>query len=274
MLSLPNPKNMPPPYRQPSQVGATAATKRPFKPPAIAKGGPSSSSSGNPPAHRPAAAAQASKPVAASSKAVGSRPQAWGANTTSGFQSAGAQIDKGDLEALLISDEDDYGSLSDDDDDDAVAPTTRKQIAPTTVEPAAKRQKTGPAMPPRLPSLSPLSSAIQPDPAPAPAHLLPPTHTAATIGTTNDNIPLLPSPLLTRLLHESFDDKTVKIGKDANALTARYLDLFVREAVARAAEVAKEKKEMKEAGGQGDGDDVWLDVQDLEEVAPGLVMDF
>ncbi|THZ96536.1 hypothetical protein D6C82_06995 [Aureobasidium pullulans] len=273
MLSLPWPKKkMPPPYRQPSQVGATAATKRPFKPPAIAKGGPSSSSSGNPPAHRPAAAAQASKPVATSSKAVGSRPQAWGADTTSGFQSAGAQIDKGDLEALLISDEDDYGSLSDD-DDDAVVPTTRKQTAPTTIEPAAKRQKTGPAIPPRLPSLSPLSSAIQPDPAPA---LLPqaPTHHAATIATTDDNIPLLPSSLLTRLLHESFDDKSVKIGKDANALTARYLDLFVREAVARAAEVARERKEIKEAGGQGDGDDVWLDVQDLEEVAPGLVMDF
>lgn len=44
--------------------------------------------------------------------------------------------------------------------------------------------------------------------------------------------------------------------------------------MARAAEVARERKEIKEAGGQGDGDDVWLDVQDLEEVAPGLVMDF
>jgi hypothetical protein len=52
------------------------------------------------------------------------------------------------------------------------------------------------------------------------------------------------------------------------------LDLFVREAVARATEVAKERKEIREAGGDKEEEGVWLDVQDLEEVAPGLVMDF
>lgn len=248
---------MPPPYRQPSQVGATAATKRPFKPPAISKGGATSSSSGNAPP-RPAPAAQPPTSRATSS----TRPQPWNANKPSGFQAASAQLGKDDLEAMLISDEDE------DNDDFSAAPTTRPAPS-TTLEPAAKRQKTAPQLPTRLPSLSPLSSAAQPDPLPQPAHA-----SAAAIGSKKDDIPLLPSALITRLLHESFDDKTTKIGKDANALTARYLDLFVREAVARATEVAKERKEMREAGGQKVDDGVWLDVQDLEEVAPGLVLDF
>lgn len=251
---------MPPPYRQPSQVGATAATKRPFKPPAISKGSATSSSSANAPP-RPAPAA--SKPIPRALSAT--RPQSWNTSNTSGFQSAGAHYDQDDLEALIISDEDE-----DEDNDDftaAAAPAKRAPPPPTTHEPpAAKRQKTAP--PARLPSLSPLSSALQPAPAP------PPQHPASAIGSKKDDIPLLPSALITRLLHESFEDKSTKIGKDANALTARYLDLFVREAVARATEVAKERKEMREAGGEKVDDGVWLDVQDLEEVAPGLVMDF
>ena len=247
---------MPPPYRQPSQVGATAATKRPFKPPAISKGGATSSSSGNAPP-RPAPAA--SKPISRVISAT--RPQSWNTNTTSGFQSAGAQYDQDDLEALIISDEED-----DDNDDFSAAPTRKAPPPTTTNEPPAKRQKTAP--PARLPSLSPLSSALQPAPAP------PPQHPAAAIGSKKDDIPLLPSALITRLLHESFEDKSIKIGKDANALTARYLDLFVREAVARATEVAKERKEMRQAGGQNVDDGLWLYVQDLEEVAPGLVLDF
>lgn len=44
--------------------------------------------------------------------------------------------------------------------------------------------------------------------------------------------------------------------------------------MARATEVAKERKEMRQAGGQNVDDGLWLDVQDLEEVAPGLVLDF
>ncbi|KAG9522476.1 hypothetical protein KCU99_g1765, partial [Aureobasidium melanogenum] len=250
---------MPPPYRQPSQVGATAATKRPFKPPAISKGGATSSSSGNPPPPRPFPAPQ--NPTSRTTSAT--RPQAWNANKPAGFQSASAQFDKDDLEAMLISDDDD------DDNDDFSAAPTRRPAPPTAIEPAAKRQKTAPQLPTRLPSLSPLSSAVQPDPVPQPAHA-----SAAVIGSKKDDIPLLPSALITRLLHESFDDKGTKIGKEANALTARYLDLFVREAVARATEVAKERKEMREAGGQKVDDGVWLDVQDLEEVAPGLVLDF
>lgn len=108
---------------------------------------------------------------------------------------------------------------------------------------------------------------------------------AANIGTETDEIPLLPAPLLTRLLHESFEDKNVKISRDANTLMARYMDIFVREAVARAAEAhvegkARRKREREKNGdvNMGDEDDdddgTFLEMADLEEVAGGLVMDF
>lgn len=174
-------------------------------------------------------------------------------------------MDNQDLEALLIDDSDD----DEDDDDFSAALANAPRSAPVD-EPPNKRQKTTAAIPTRLPSLSPMSPSNPPPRATSP-HPVP--QPAAAVGGPADGIPLLPSALITRLLHEAFDDKNIKIGKDANALTARYLDLFVREAVARANEVAKERKEAREAGGQED-QDVWLEQQDMEEVAPGLVLDF
>jgi histone H3/H4 len=269
---------MPPPYRQPSQVGATAATKRPFKTPVITKGsGVTSSSSGG-----TTLTSHQSKPTktaaaAAAASAVATNPQTtWNTTNTTkptGFQSAIAQMDTQDLEALLIDDSDDDDDNEDDEDDEFSALTTKtttttKRPATTAEQSPNKRQK---SMPTRLPSLSPMSSSL---PKPLEQQQQHPTTATTVIGTSKDNIPLLPSALLTRLLHESLENKTsTKIGKQANALTARYLDLFVREAVARAVEVAKERKEMREAGGEG-VQDIWLEVQDLEEVAPGLVIDF
>lgn len=66
----------------------------------------------------------------------------------------------------------------------------------------------------------------------------------------------------------------------------RYFDVFVRESVARATLAYTEKKklegenEVERRDGDGDGgggvgqEEIWLDVQELEEVAPGLVLDF
>ncbi len=44
----------------------------------------------------------------------------------------------------------------------------------------------------------------------------------------------IPLDLLTRLLHEFFEKDGTRITKDANAAVGKYLDTFVREAVARA----------------------------------------
>lgn len=75
----------------------------------------------------------------------------------------------------------------------------------------------------------------------------------------------MPRALLTRLLHEGFEDKNVKIGKEAMSVVEMYLRVFVKEAIARSREEGREK---------GDVDDGWLQVEDLEKVAPQLMLDF
>lgn len=61
--------------------------------------------------------------------------------------------------------------------------------------------------------------------------------------TTSD--PAIPGKLLTRLLHHNFQNEKTKIAKDANEVVAKYIDVFVREALARAA------YERAEVGGNG-----------------------
>ncbi|PHH60788.1 hypothetical protein CDD81_1139 [Ophiocordyceps australis] len=68
----------------------------------------------------------------------------------------------------------------------------------------------------------------------------------------------IPKQLLTRLLHEMFAKEATRISRDANAAAGKYLDVFVREAIARAA-VDK----------IGD----FLEVEDLERIAPQLLLD-
>ncbi|KAL3448681.1 CENP-S associating centromere protein X-domain-containing protein [Aspergillus insuetus] len=80
--------------------------------------------------------------------------------------------------------------------------------------------------------------------------------------------PLIPQKLLTKLLHHHFRKEKTKIAKDANAVVAKYIDVFVREAVARA---AYERAEGGTGGGVGDG---FLEVEDLEKMGPQLAMDF
>ncbi|KAK4973290.1 hypothetical protein LTR28_011491 [Elasticomyces elasticus] len=83
--------------------------------------------------------------------------------------------------------------------------------------------------------------------------------------------PTIPAPLLTRLLHESFADKSMKITKDANQVMGRYIEIYIREALARAAMMKKAESTDASGAGVGEG---WLEVEDLEKLAPGLVMDF
>ncbi|RDW90237.1 uncharacterized protein DSM5745_02012 [Aspergillus mulundensis] len=84
--------------------------------------------------------------------------------------------------------------------------------------------------------------------------------------------PLIPSKLLTKLVHHHFRNEKTKIAKDANAVVAKYIDVFVREAVARATHERVEAQGGA-AGGGGIGDG-FLEVEDLEKMAPQLAMDF
>lgn len=45
----------------------------------------------------------------------------------------------------------------------------------------------------------------------------------------------IPKDLLTRILHEFFTKDSTRISRDANAAVGKYVDIFVREAIARAA---------------------------------------
>lgn len=87
----------------------------------------------------------------------------------------------------------------------------------------------------------------------------------------SDPTPSIPQPLLLRLLHEAFADKNTKIDKHAIQVLQKYMEIFVREAIARA------KHAKLEAAGEGDESELggtWLDLEDLEKVAPGLLCDF
>ncbi|TQV95020.1 phosphatase [Cordyceps javanica] len=68
----------------------------------------------------------------------------------------------------------------------------------------------------------------------------------------------IPKDLLTRILHDLFEKDVTRVSRDANAAVGKYVDVFVREAIAR---TAVEKR----AG--------FLEVEDLEKIAPQLLLD-
>ncbi|KAF2995200.1 hypothetical protein E8E13_000872 [Curvularia kusanoi] len=91
-----------------------------------------------------------------------------------------------------------------------------------------------------------------------------PTRTVEPLTTAHP----IPAPLLARLLHENFEDPNTQIQKGAMTLTGRYMEIFVREALARA-------KHERARSARNDGiSDGFLQVEDLERLAPQLVLDF
>lgn len=85
------------------------------------------------------------------------------------------------------------------------------------------------------------------------------------------DIPSIPRPLLLRLMHEHFANKATKIDKHAIAVLEKYLEVFVREAIARA---ALAKKEDVSTGAASQGEERWLEKADLEKIVAGLMLDF
>ncbi|KLJ07119.1 hypothetical protein EMPG_17389 [Blastomyces silverae] len=91
--------------------------------------------------------------------------------------------------------------------------------------------------------------------------------------------PQIPPKLLTTLLHRHFQDDKTKIAKDAGRAVAKYVDIFVREALARAAyertEGQSSKSGSRDASGRARAKvDSYLEVEDLEKLAPQMVLDF
>ncbi len=91
-----------------------------------------------------------------------------------------------------------------------------------------------------------------------------------------DEEPVIPLALVHTLLNHHFSDKDkTRIAQDAKGVIGKYIDTFVREAIARSA-FEKQEKGVEQAaeGSNGRGDDGWLEVEDLEKMAPQLVLDF
>jgi len=81
----------------------------------------------------------------------------------------------------------------------------------------------------------------------------------------------IPPELLTVLLHSFFKKEGTRIGKEANKAVGMYMETFVREALARAAWIREEGNNGE--GGARDGGG-FLEVEDLEKLAPQLLLDF
>ncbi|KAK1058833.1 hypothetical protein LTR74_013060 [Friedmanniomyces endolithicus] len=250
---------MPPPRKEPKETVVYAASKRkaePFKP------------------HRPSQVPRISDNTATSggAKRIGgvretngtafSRAMGKAATSRKNEEEGGEGEGEGGGEASESSDE----GLGDDPlavTTTTLARTTKKPPPPAKApkEPAAaaaRRQK--PSIP--IPSSSPSSS---PPPQAAPTTTPPPPPTQLPDQT------LIPLPLLIRLLHSHFAHKTTQIDKHALQVVQKYLEVFVREAIARAAAGKRAKAERGEVEG---GEARWLEVEDLEGVAAGVMMDF
>ncbi|KAI4608906.1 hypothetical protein J4E83_008945 [Alternaria metachromatica] len=80
--------------------------------------------------------------------------------------------------------------------------------------------------------------------------------------------PAISRALLARLLLENFEDPNIQIQTGAMKLVGKYIDIFVTEAFLRS------QDEMKAAAKDGGSIDGFLQVEDLEKLAPQLVLDF
>ena len=88
---------------------------------------------------------------------------------------------------------------------------------------------------------------------------------------TENRTEILPPDLIQVLLQEFFTKPNTRVKKDARAAVGRYMETFVREGIARCVWARSEGEEGGEDGGGVGG---FLEVEDLERVAPQLLMDF
>lgn len=129
--------------------------------------------------------------------------------------------------------------------------TTQKQSHKAKVP---TRRKSAPAKPlrPPPPSGSPSPSSSSDEPAAVAdddeddSDFL---TAAAAAAADDDPPPTLPPKLLTALLHHHFARDDTRIGKDASRLAGTYVEVFIKEAIARAGYERREAA--REGGGEG-----------------------
>lgn len=164
--------------------------------------------------------------------------------------------------------EEDRRSEIDLDEDLDDHPLASKPTKPTKAK-AAPASKRNPSI-----QLSPLSDSSQnssdllPDRPPSAPPDQPP------VPSQTDPIPSIPQPLLIRLLHGNFADSKTKIDQNAIQVLQKYFEVFVRETIARAKLQKQEDAENAGGGGGSQVDTSWLELDDLEKVAAGMLLDF
>ena len=87
---------------------------------------------------------------------------------------------------------------------------------------------------------------------------------------SQDAPPSVPPALLTKLLYHHFQDGQTKIGVEARGVVGKYVETFIREAIARAAF----ERQSGDRGTRGLIGDDFLEVEDLEKLATQLLLDF
>ncbi|KAI9730262.1 MAG: hypothetical protein M1834_006026 [Cirrosporium novae-zelandiae] len=90
--------------------------------------------------------------------------------------------------------------------------------------------------------------------------------TAALVS--NDPNTVIPQKLLSTITKMHFKEENTKMGVEAGKVLGKYVEVFVRETIVR----AQFERERQEAEGKGRGG--MLEVEDLEKVAPQLLLDF
>lgn len=125
-------------------------------------------------------------------------------------------------------------------------PAAKAQATPT---PGASRRKSAPARP--AASSSATSSSAE---EPATIRSSSPEEPDSGLSTNTKAVslnppPLIPPNLLARILHHNFEGEDQQVRREAILLVGKYMDTFVREAIARAT------YERAAAGGGGVGSD-------------------
>ena len=82
-------------------------------------------------------------------------------------------------------------------------------------------------------------------------------------SSTQDPPQTIPPALLTKLLHHHFKGEKTRIGKEADGVVGKYMETFVREAIARAAFERAESEKVGAGGGWSGG---FLEVSLVEGV--------
>lgn len=174
-----------------------------------------------------------------------------------------ATVDVDDIEDEGVADK----APSEDEDEDEDS-EDELPVNPLAAKPA--KPKPPPRKPPqnKQPPAKRKTTTTVPDPPSSPIASDPPPSPPMPSQTDG---PGVPQPLLIRLMHEHFADKSTKIDKHAIQVLQKYFGVYVREAIAR---TARRRSEEVAAGKVDPEDERWLELEDLEGVAAGMGLDF